>query len=493
MTRADVAGALTGEQLTAAGTPRRRLYIEAAPGSGKTTVAAQRFGIQRFHGHDQRAVIAVSFTRSATVELRDRVLRQWGRGVLAWPHRIVTLDTIVCDLLTHLIHVGHVRWPANHRHLTVIDHWRVLLPTQWTDREPTVVLDTGQVVTRIARQARKANRPSIADVEEALADGYCTHQDARHLLESALVVDGVRDVLLDHLAQTARALIVDEIFDANALDLSLVRLAADAGLEVTVVGDPWQALYGFRGARPDQVPGLVEEAGFVQRDLRTSFRWESAEQAHLASQLRAGQGVTIPSRQAEKTDVLLALQWKPLWEAGSHVLPLAYGSTTGQIHEAACTLLLSELTQRAFGENATFYNDALTTLGIDHEAGQRLRPPLQTIVADLAGTIAIAEIWTSLNAVVASETSRPLPRRRNHTHTARLENLRTRLHAWAVTLVPGLTAHQAKGREWDVVGVYLTGAERESLRRGLSSDSEDHRKLYVALTRAKRMTMDVSG
>ncbi|MFE9367823.1 3'-5' exonuclease [Streptomyces sp. NPDC006978] len=86
-----------------------------------------------------------------------------------------------------------------------------------------------------------------------------------------------------------------------------------------------------------------------------------------------------------------------------------------------------------------------------------------------------------------------MPRRRNHTHTARLENLRIRLHDWAVTLVPGLTAHQAKGREWDVVGVYLTGAERESLRRGLSSDSEDHRKLYVALTRAKRMTMDVSG
>ncbi|MFJ4967082.1 3'-5' exonuclease [Streptomyces sp. NPDC088729] len=97
------------------------------------------------------------------------------------------------------------------------------------------------------------------------------------------------------------------------------------------------------------------------------------------------------------------------------------------------------------------------------------------------------------NTVVASETNRPLPRQRNHTHTARLENLRTRLHAWAAPLVPGLTAHQAKGREWDVVGVHLTDAERGSLRRGLSSDSEDHRKLYVALTRAKRTTMDVSG
>ncbi|MFJ6861744.1 UvrD-helicase domain-containing protein [Streptomyces werraensis] len=492
MTRADTADALTGEQLTAAGTPRRRLYIEAAPGSGKTTVAAQRFGIQRFHGNDQRAVIAVSFTRSATAELRDRVLSHWGPDALAWPHRIVTLDTIVCDLLTHLLHTGHVRWPAGHHHLTVIDHWRLLLPTQWTDREPTVVLESGQVLTRAIRRARKGNRPSTADVDEALARGYCTHQDTRHLLESALAVDGVRDALCARLAETARALIVDEIFDANALDLSLVRLAADARLDVTVVGDPWQALYGFRGARPDQVPGLVQEATFVQRNLRTSFRWKSAEQALLAERLRAGQGVTLTEGHADDMDVLLALQWKPLWEAGPHVLPLAYGSTTGHIHEAACTLLLSELTQRTFGENATFHNDALTTLGIDHEAGQRLRSPLQSIVDDLAGTTDIAKIWTSLNEIVASETDRPLPKRRNHTHTARLEKLRGRLNAPASRLIPGLTAHQAKGREWDTVGVRLTRLERETLRQGLSADNEDHRKLYVALTRAKRMTTAVS-
>ncbi|MFJ9968530.1 3'-5' exonuclease [Streptomyces avermitilis] len=71
--------------------------------------------------------------------------------------------------------------------------------------------------------------------------------------------------------------------------------------------------------------------------------------------------------------------------------------------------------------------------------------------------------------------------------------MRARLHTSASRIVPGLTAHQAKGREWDAVGVCLTGPEHETLRQGLSSDSEDHRKLYVALTRAKRMTTAVSG
>lgn len=494
MTTPDTAGPLTREQLIAAGTPQQRLYIEAAPGSGKTTVAAQRFGIQRFRsGNDPRAVIAVSFTRSATTELRNRVLSQWGPNALAWPHRIVTLDTVVCDLLTHLLHTGHVHWPSGHRHLTVIDHWRVRLPTRWTRMEPRVVLDGKQVVTRTETRARQENRPSTADVDQALAEGLCTHQDARHLLETAMADPSMREVLLARLADTARALIVDEIFDANALDLSLVRLAAAAGLEVTVVGDPWQALYGFRGARPDQVPDLVAEARFVRRDLRTSFRWESDEQTLLADQLRAGHGVTLPYGRPQDMNVLLARQWKLLWDAGPHVLPLAYASSTGQTHEAACTLLLSELTQRTFGENATFHNDALTTLRLDSEALQRLRPLLQVLLDDLAGTADIAEIWATLNGIVSRVSDRPLPRKRNPAHTARLENLRARLQAPTARLIPGLTAHQAKGREWDHVGVRLTTPEREALRQGLSSTNEDHRKLYVALTRAKRTTATISA
>ncbi|WP_410540132.1 UvrD-helicase domain-containing protein [Streptomyces sp. KL2] len=492
MTGTGTDGDLTREQLIAAGTPQRRLYIEAAPGSGKTTVAAQRFGIQRFrNGNDQRAVIAVSFTRSATAELRGRVLSHWGPAALAWPHRIVTLDTIVCDLLTHLLHTGHMHWPAGHRSLTMIDHWQVLLDTDWTGWEPILTLDGDQVVTKLCR-ARSESRPTKAAVNQALAEGWCTHQEARRLLEMALGDSAMRDVLLLRLTQTVRALIIDEIFDANALDLSLVRLAADAGLDVTVVGDPWQALYGFRGARPDQVPIVVKEAGLVQRDLSTSFRWKSEEQTLLANRLRTGQGVSLPQGRAEDVDVLLALQWSPLWATGPHVLPLAYGSFKGNPQEAAGTLLLSELTQRTFGDNATFHNDALTTLGIDHQALQRLRPHLGALLDDLAGTRDVAEILTSLNTVIGKETARRIPRR-HPSHIARLELLRACLQAPAARLIPGLTAHQAKGREWDHVGVCLTSSERGTLRRGLSSANEDHRKLYVALTRAKWTTMVISA
>jgi DNA helicase-2/ATP-dependent DNA helicase PcrA len=68
----------------------------------------------------------------------------------------------------------------------------------------------------------------------------------------------MRTALVERLASTVRTLIVDEVFDGNQLDLAVVELAVAAGAHVTIIGDPWQALYRFRGARPDLVSSLVE-------------------------------------------------------------------------------------------------------------------------------------------------------------------------------------------------------------------------------------------
>jgi DNA helicase-2/ATP-dependent DNA helicase PcrA len=52
-------------------------------------------------------------------------------------------------------------------------------------------------------------------------------------------------------------------------------------------------------------------------------------------------------------------------------------------------------------------------------------------------------------------------------------------------LIPGMTIHQAKGREWGSVGVVLTRQDAEILSNGLKPLTDDHCILYVALTRAR--------
>ncbi|TSB31564.1 3'-5' exonuclease [Streptomyces benahoarensis] len=74
---------------------------------------------------------------------------------------------------------------------------------------------------------------------------------------------------------------------------------------------------------------------------------------------------------------------------------------------------------------------------------------------------------------------------------AALANLRTRLEDAREGLVPGMTCHQAKGREWDRVGVRLKEADAAALRRGLDPTDEAHRALYVALTRPHHLSLAV--
>ena len=51
--------------------------------------------------------------------------------------------------------------------------------------------------------------------------------------------------------------------------------------------------------------------------------------------------------------------------------------------------------------------------------------------------------------------------------------------------------HQAKGREWEIVGVRLTREEQQHLQNGLDERVEAERQVYVALTRAKDLTVAV--
>lgn len=50
--------------------------------------------------------------------------------------------------------------------------------------------------------------------------------------------------------------------------------------------------------------------------------------------------------------------------------------------------------------------------------------------------------------------------------------------------IPGMTIHQAKGKEWPAVGVRLNSAQINRIQTGLSETSTEDRAIYVALTPA---------
>jgi DNA helicase-2/ATP-dependent DNA helicase PcrA len=491
-----VAG-LTAEQKIAAGTSSGNLFINAGPGTGKTTVSAHRFAVQRFlPTGDNRAVVAVSFTRAATWNLRQRVQRTWGRSATIWPHRIVTLDTIICELVHDLLKSGLLTWPNGHAALIVHDSWNAFSSTERTREAYQLKVTGGQIFFVSGKTREPGFRVPLKYIIPRLNGGICTHEDVRDVLGQALREPRCAERIQRRLSDSIRGLIVDEVFDANALDLEIIELAIKGGVAVTLVGDPWQALYQFRGAKPEAVSKLIARANIRTLPLMHSFRWRDGKQQELARRLRSGEAVTLLEDLNGGADsavnVVLSLFWKDLWSVGKHVLPLAFHAFKGGYEEAAATLLLNHVTRNILSEDATYLGDSLTVLAIDDpDVPRRIELDLQDVVNLLlrTGKPALNAAYARLTEVIESVSPRRL-RPAHAAHTGRLALITERVK-YGRRPVLGLTTHQAKGREWDVVGVKLTPSDSQTLARGLDVNEDISRKLYVACTRARILTVSV--
>lgn len=495
---------LTDEQREAVQADEDRLFIEAAPGAGKTTVAAERFGVLRFNGQCRfrSGITAVSFTRSATCELNRRVRARWGQTTLCWPHRIVTIDTLICDIVEHLLRLGIIRWPEGHTVITVLDDWRGYRGHRWLaagSSRRVATLDTAGLVTSIPRRMREPGYAigSAADFNFHLSAGLCTHEVIRQVLIAALQRPSIREAVSDLLSSSVGHLVVDEVFDANRLDLALVWLVCSAGIAVTLIGDPWQALYGFRGARPDLVAKFLTSQGFASLPLSQSFRFKTDEMKNLGSLLREGRPVQVPA--GDKYDVVLASQWDRLWQGPDNVLPVSFGRTTNKT-DAAAIVLLDHLVYSAFNYHAIFLREALLLLNLDPDSYRSHGPTVlgQVVVVEVLrgpsedapakALHALRESVKDLGAARRPPSGSGDSERRQLDRMASLA-LRVRSNR---PLVPGMTIHQAKGREWHHVGVRLSDGEMARLASGLDRNNESDRALYVALTRASetvRMVM----
>jgi DNA helicase II / ATP-dependent DNA helicase PcrA len=489
---------LTEEQKHAAAFRGPRLYIEANPGSGKTVVASERFGFLRFQRAPGNSAIAgLSFTRSATRELRTRVENRWGTAALSWPHYVTTIDTLVCSALHGLLKIGLIRWPGGHVALDVLDNWqghtgyRYLGPGHY--KCEVVVQPNGEVDV----QSRKIAAPSLGFSQQGamrglLANGLSTHEEVRAVLEQALRQSSVAKFVRDYLRASVSHLLVDEVFDANALDLELVQAACDADVGTTLIGDPWQALYGFRGAQPQLVPGLLQRNGCEQLPLSRSFRFKNAATVSLAAALRAGRPIAVSK--GSNVDVVLASSWSKLWKAPDFVLPLSLGQISNRT-DAAVNVLLDHLVRSRFGMRAVFLDEAVVLLGLDKDTvltkGPEVLGGVAAALLSGSGAEALDALRDSMKVLGASQRPRELKKSAEKGQVARLDALRRRLQQ-GDGLVPGMTIHQAKGREWDKVGVALTPQEKSRLASGLSQADENDRKLYVALTRARLAVCSVA-
>jgi DNA helicase-2/ATP-dependent DNA helicase PcrA len=228
------------------------LVIVAGPGTGKTRTLVHRIARLRRAGVSPRAITAVTFTRRAAEELRERLAALGGDA--AAQVGAATFHGLGLELLRAFPEEAGL--PAA---FTVLDDDARLAQVEAALAGDRALGSPAAVAEEISRA--KADLRDPAACEPALAAALRAYEAA---LAAAGAVDFddlvVRPIRLLGASEPARAwvaercrhLLVDEYQDVNAAQYRLVQLLAQEGPETSlcVVGDPDQAIYGFRGSDP---------------------------------------------------------------------------------------------------------------------------------------------------------------------------------------------------------------------------------------------------
>jgi len=296
------------------------LLVLAGPGTGKTTTIVEAIAARiEGQGEDPGRILALTFGRRAAADLRDRLVTRLGGGQLPTvatfhsyaygllqqtaspqefldPPRLLSgaeEDVRIRELLVGAVADGTIAWP---------DDLQGAVGTLGLANEIRAVLarakDLGLEPATLSRIGAQSNRPAWAALgelarQEAAVAVLQNVYDYAELMHRAVIRARSAEVA-PSLARTYRAIYVDEYQDTDRLQVALLASLVGPQTALVAVGDPDQAIYGFRGADVTGISRFPEQ--FPTPDgrrapivvLGTTRRFGSAIRA-AASSLLDGQ------------------------------------------------------------------------------------------------------------------------------------------------------------------------------------------------------------
>jgi len=269
--------------------------ITAVAGSGKTTTLAHRIQYLLEQGYDAKRILILMFNRAAREDFNQKL----NQVVIQHPKpEVRTFHAIGYRLYQRFIREGHL--PPFHTNILSekeVDYhiWRLL----------------NQLLQTEALQEAKRNKKEHVEIchqfIEAVKSGLQSPQEVFLKLELNVKFDYViqlfesfeqwrkqqarisytdmlydpvmaiiNDPKLDRLVTNKMdVLLVDEYQDTNDIQHELLKRIAGTRAKITVVGDPDQTIYEFRGANPEYIiKGFSKEFPESKNlNLSYSFRY----------------------------------------------------------------------------------------------------------------------------------------------------------------------------------------------------------------------------
>ena len=220
------------------------LLIVAGPGSGKTRTLTYRIAhLVAERGAAAESCLAITFTRRAAGEMRERLAR--------------LLPNSTDKVAIHTFHSLGLAILREHRER---GRPRSGLSRRGRDRAHRAARRDARTQRAQGRAAAARDLPGEADAElgwrrgNGGEGGLCARDGVRNWIDfDDLVALAVRVLMSDpHIAEFYRRrwrwISVDEFQDVDEQQYRLLTLLAPPDGNLCAIGDPNQAIYGFRGA-----------------------------------------------------------------------------------------------------------------------------------------------------------------------------------------------------------------------------------------------------
>jgi DNA helicase-2/ATP-dependent DNA helicase PcrA len=299
------------------------LLVLAGAGSGKTRVLTHRIAwLHEVHGVPMHGIFAVTFTNKAAGEMRHRaatLLPQGTRGM--W---IGTFHGLAHRLLR--LHWQDAKLPEGFQILDSDDQLRLVKRVVQALELDEARFPPRQIAWWINAQKDEGRRPQHIQPERdewasVMLRAYTLYQERCEqagLVDFAEILLRTHELLRDHpaLLQHYRhrfgQLLIDEFQDTNSLQYAFIRLLAGDTGQVFVVGDDDQAIYGWRGAKVENVQKFLRDFSGattirLEQNYRSSANILDAANALIAhNPSRLGKRLWTDSGEGEPIDLYAA-------------------------------------------------------------------------------------------------------------------------------------------------------------------------------------------
>jgi len=255
---------LNDAQREAVAAPMQNVLVLAGAGSGKTRVLVHRIAwLMEIENVSPGAIMAVTFTNKAAKEMRGRI-----EQMLQIPARSMWFGTF--HGIAHRLLRAHSQdagLPENFQILDSDDQLRVIKRIMREHGVDDSRYPPKQIQSFINSKKDEGIRaahlpPSASPYDKTMASLYQLYE--QQCQQSGMVDFGElllrshelwlnKPELLQHYQSRFKALLVDEFQDTNTIQYAWLRVLAGNRIPIMVVGDDDQSIYGWRGAKIENI------------------------------------------------------------------------------------------------------------------------------------------------------------------------------------------------------------------------------------------------